>query len=79
MGTDVPKMSEALRPVNRGPEGERRDRADARHAHKTGRLPYDLMTGDGEDLLGQAGELLQHRGQVRQERLDDPPVRPGHR
>ena len=69
MGAHVPRPPEAVRPVDRGPEGERRDRADARHAHQP---PADLLPrATVQNLLRQPGELRQHRGQDRQQRLDD--------
>ena len=60
--------AEAVRPVDRGAEGERGDRADARNAHQP---PAGLvMPGDIESLAGQAGKLPQHRLQYLKQWLD---------
>src|SRR3954467_13387590 len=65
----VPRSPEALRPVDRGAEGECGDRADAGNAHQP---PADLLpTHDVDDLLGEAGELVQHRGEDRKQRLHE--------
>ena len=69
MRTNVPRSPEAVRPVDRGAEGERGDRADARHPHQA---PADLLTaGEVENLLGEPGELVQHGSEDRKERLDE--------
>ena len=68
-GADVAGSPEAVRPVDRGAEGKRGDRSDARNAHQP---PTDLLpTDDVENLLCQAGELLLHRGEDCKERLDE--------
>ena len=69
MRADVPRSPEALRAIDGGPEGESRDRADPRHAHQPS--ADLLLTNNGLDLLRQAGEPVQHRGQDREERLEE--------
>jgi hypothetical protein len=49
MGADVTGASEPVRPINRRPKGERRDRADARDAHQSSAC--FLSTDDIKDLL----------------------------
>ena len=69
MRPDVPGLSEPLRLIDSGAEGQRGDRADARHTHQP---PADrLAAHDGEDLPGQPIELLQHRSQDRQQGRDE--------
>ncbi len=69
MRAHVPGSPEAVWPVDRGPEDERRDRADPGHAHQA---PADLLTARQlQNLLREPGELRQHRSQDRQEGRND--------
>lgn len=69
MRTDIPRVPGPLRPVDGGAEGKSDDRPAPWHAHQA---PADrLAARDDEDLPGQPVELLQHRGQDRQQRRDE--------
>lgn len=63
-----PRRAEPLRPVNGGAEGERGDRPNARRADQP--PTHFLLADDVENLLGQAGELLQHDAEDRKKWLD---------
>lgn len=68
MRPDFSGMSEPLRLVDGGAEGECRDRADARHTHQP---PADRLAAyNDENLTGQPVELLRHGDQDRQHGCD---------
>ena len=64
----ISRAAEPIRTIDRRTEGKRRDRANAGNAHQP--AADRLRADDIENLLGQAGEFPQHRGEDRQQRLD---------
>lgn len=69
MRANVPGAPEPLRLIDGGAECQCGDRPDAWYAHQA---PADrLAADDDEDMPGQPVELLQHRGQDRQQRRDE--------
>src|SRR5664280_87581 len=68
MSAHIPRLLESFWLVDRRPESQRRHRTDARRAHQSSADRF--VPDDDEHLLGQPGELAQHRGEDFEQRID---------
>lgn len=68
MRADIPRFPEPFRPIDCRPKSQSRQRADARRAHQP--TADWFITYYHENLLGEPFELMQHRAEDFEQRLD---------